>query len=378
MTNNYDIQFKNSFDHNLILQHDFIKDTYKKCSKYTNSIFNTYDKTEYDIVYAIGDVHGDYESLIIILEYIKCIEYRKENNKNKIHWNSNCKNICLIQTGDIMDGYRHDNPNKDFISKDLKAIKLLLRLSEECLQYNSRVILIYGNHEISAFYRMIDKVKLDNYAKAMLNPTNEKIQAYNKKLRNLEEQITCNYHTICIVNGYIFCHSGFILKIIMNILNSFKINEEDFVNLKVSDKLFLINICSLGIFQYILSGKVNKNFINQLRFNFMKVFNNREYESIVHEIKHLSSFKKIKLLNNMNETNLILNAKGMIIGHNTITKCKINHYNNLWGIDAKISEGFGEDKINAIFQILKIEKDKDPEVISIPNKNFKRLTLSNV
>ena len=110
----------------------------------------------------------------------------------------------------------------------------------------------------------------------------------------------------------------------------------------------------------------------------MKVFNNREYESIVHEIKHLSSFKKIKLLNNMNETNLILNAKGMIIGHNTITKCKINHYNNLWGIDAKISEGFGEDKINAIFQILKIEKDKDPEVISIPNKNCKRLTLSNV
>ena len=104
----------------------------------------------------------------------------------------------------------------------------------------------------------------------------------------------------------------------------------------------------------------------------MKVFNNREYESIVHEIKHLSSFKKIKLLNNMNETNLILNTKGMVIGHNTISKYKINKYNDLWGIDVKISEGFGENKINAIFQILKIEKDKDPEVIDVPNKNFKK------
>lgn len=341
MNNNYDIQFEKSFDHNLILQHDFIKDTYKKCSKYTNSIFNNYDKTEYDTVYAIGDVHGDYESLVIILEYIECIIYKKENNKNKIHWNPKCKNTCLIQTGDILDGYRYNSPNKDFISKDIKAIKLLLRLSEECLSFGSKVILIYGNHEISAFYRMIDKIKLDNYAKAILNPTNEKIQIYNKKLRNLKEQIMCNYHTICIVNNYIFCHSGFILKIIMNILNSFKINEGDFIDLKISDKLFLINICCLGIFQYILSGKVNKDFINQLRYNFMKVFNNREYENIVHNIDQLSSFKKIKLLNNMNETNLILNTKGMVIGHNTISKYKINKYNDLWGIDVKISEGFG-------------------------------------
>jgi len=63
----------------------------------------------------------------------------------------------------------------------------------------------------------------------------------------------------------------------MNILNSFKIKEENFVNLKVSNKLFLINICSLEILEYILSGKVNKIFISQLKFNFMKVFNNRDY-----------------------------------------------------------------------------------------------------
>lgn len=42
------------------------------------------------------------------------------------------------------------------------------------------------------------------------------------------------------------------------------------------------------------------------------------------------------------------------------------------GIDVKISEGFGENKVNEIFQILKIEKDKDPEIIDIPNKNYKK------
>ena len=73
MNNNYDIQFNNSFDHNLILNHNLIKDTYKKCNKYANSIFNTYDKTEYDTVYAIGDIHGDYNALIKILKHIDCI-----------------------------------------------------------------------------------------------------------------------------------------------------------------------------------------------------------------------------------------------------------------------------------------------------------------
>lgn len=352
-----------------ILQHNLIKDTYKKCNKYTNSIFNNYDKIEYDTVYAIGDIHGDYETLIQILEFINCIK----KIDNKFHWNPKCKNTCLIQTGDIIDGYRYGvSIHKNFESKDLKIIKLLLRLSEECLQYNSRVILIYGNHEISAFYRLIDNIKLKNYNYTIINPSIEKIKIYNKKLRNLEEQILCNYHTICIVNNYIFCHSGFILKIILNLLSIFKIKKENFLNLNTSDKLFLINICALGLLQYILSGKVNKKFIKQLQNILIKVFNNREYQDIINDINTLSAASKIKLLTNINETNLILNTNGMIIGHNVIMKYKINNYNNLWGIDVKLSEGFGKNIINETFQILKIKKDDQPEIINIPNKYFKK------
>ena len=368
---NNNLNYTNILLKDKIIQHNLIKNIYKKCNKYTNSIFNNYDKTEYDTVYAIGDIHGDYETLLQILEYIKCIIYKKENNKNKIHWNPKCINTCLIQTGDILDGYRKGvSIKKEFVSKDIKIIKLLLRLSEECLKYNSKVILIYGNHEISALYRLIDDIKLKNYNYTILNPSIENIKIYNKKLKSIQEQIVCNYHTICIVNSYIFCHSGFIFKIILNLLSVFRIKKESFLNLQTSDKLFLINICALGLLEYILSGKVHKQFIKQLQNILIKVFNNREYQDIINDINELTAANKIKLLTNINESNIILNTKGMIIGHNVIMKYKINNYNNLWGIDVKLSEGFGKEIINETFQILKINKGQNPEIVNIPNKNF--------
>ena len=368
---NNNLNYTNILLKDKILQHNLIKNIYKKCNKYSNSIFNNYDKTEYDIIYAIGDIHGDYETLLQLLEFIKCIIYKKEGNKNKIHWNPKCKNTCLIQTGDILDGYRKGVLIKrEFESKDLKIIKLLLRLSEECIQYNSRIILIYGNHEISAFYRLIDNIKLKNYNYTILNPTIENIKLYNNKLKKLQEQIMCNYHTICIVNDYIFCHSGFVLKIILNLLNIFKIKKENFLNLQTSDKLFLINICALGLLEYILSGKVDKIFTKQLQNILIKVFNNREYQDIINDVNELSAANKIKLLTNINESNIILNTKGMVIGHNVIIDYKINNFNNLWGIDVKLSEGFGKDIINETFQILKIKKGENPEIVNIPNKNF--------
>ena len=180
----------------------------------------------------------------------------------------------------------------------------------------------------------------------------------------------CNYHTICIVNDYIFCHSGFVLKIILNLLNIFKIKKENFLNLQTSDKLFLINICALGLLEYILSGKVDKIFTKQLQNILIKVFNNREYQDIINDVNELSAANKIKLLTKINESNIILNTKGMVIGHNVIIDYKINNFNNLWGIDVKLSEGFGKDIINETFQILKIKKGENPEIVNIPNKNF--------
>lgn len=107
-----------------ILDNFLIDDMFMKCKKYKNSIFETYDKYNYDTVYAIGDIHCDYEALIKILKHIDCIikddnpksskegdpksKHHKNNqysdNKVEYKWNPKLKNTCLIQVDNIIGG----------------------------------------------------------------------------------------------------------------------------------------------------------------------------------------------------------------------------------------------------------------------------------
>ena len=111
-------------------------------------------------ILTIPDIHGDVKVLIDLLIIYKIIIINGKITDedlvtgtalNKISINKKLENIVLIQTGDIMDGYRPGNkPNKNYIPNDLLCIDILLKLREEAKELNNvHIILLLGNHEIS-------------------------------------------------------------------------------------------------------------------------------------------------------------------------------------------------------------------------------------
>ena len=349
-----------------------ITDIYKKCNKYSTSIFNSYEKLNFDTVYAIGDIHGDYNALKQILLHIKCIII----DNGIIKWNPLAINTCIIQVGDILDGYRPGiKISEKYISRDIDIINLLLSLNDEAQQYNSKIILLYGNHEINGLFNIIDDIKLNNYKYSIRNNSIDDAIKFNKQIKLLKDRILCEYHSVVIVNNYIFCHSGIILKIIKKLLQLFEISFNEYLQLQDKDKLYLINICATGLLNFILTnGSTTDKYINQYKYILLQLFQHREYKDIIYPIKDLNPINKFILKNNARTSNVLLNTKGMVIGHNIILNYKINNLDNiLYGIDNKISEGFGE--INDYYQILKIEKDEKPEIINILNYKFNQQNL---
>ena len=367
--------FNKSLDKNKLLSNPLINDMFSKCKKYKNSIFETYDKYNYDTVYAIGDIHGDYEALIKILKHINCIIEDKdetfkadnlETNQDRqsiehyeYHWNPELKNTCIIQVGDIM-GKKHASKSKGYFllnsykPEEIKCVKLLLKLSDEAIKYNSRIILLYGNHDIMELYNTI------NY--------NQLVDIY-KELSDLSEKILCNYHSVCIVNSYIFSHAGFDLELTQNLLKIFEINEELFVNLNVSDKLYLINVCVASLLNGLLTSKINNYKIKQFYNIILNIFEHRKYSKVRHlfETEHYNVYK-VLIMKNITKTKMLFDVNGIIIGHNQTVDYKIHQFEDLYDIDVKISEGFGSNIKNEVNQILKINKDKLPEIIEVINK----------
>ena len=381
MATNLDTKLKTNqhIDKDEVLNNFLINDMFMKCKKYKNSIFETYDKYNYDTVYAIGDIHCDYEALIKILKHIDCIikddniksvkggKSKHNHHKNiqqiddkvEYKWNPKIKNTCIIQVGDIT-GRKHpkDHTIADtYEPKEIKIIKLLSKLADEALQYNSRIILLYGNHEIHKIFDIIDRKKL-----------NKKLKDVHIEFSKLKDYILCNYHSVCIVNGYLFCHAGIILSIIQKLMELFNITEEQFVNLDISDKLFLINICVVGMLNGIISEQLDKDKIENIRAIVYDIFHNREYFEIKDSDDEINNLHKLRIMKNITETKVLYNIKGIIVGHNRTFDYKIHKFDDLYDIDIKISEGFGSDIKNEVNQILKIVKDKPPEIIEISNK----------
>ena len=362
------LNFNKHFKKDEVLNNFLINDIFSKCKKYKNSIFETYDKYNYDTVYAIGDIHGDYKALIKILKHIDCIV----KEKDKYKWNPKLKNTCIVQVGDIMGRKDPEKENhvlsETYKSNEIEIIKLLLKLSDEAIKYKSRIILLYGNHDIRELFNTIDCIKINNFDNKHTSKKCENI-ALIKEFSKLKGDILCNYHSICIVNSYIFCHAGIVYNLIQKLMSLFNITDQQFVSLDISDKLFLINICMVGIFNGILSDKFDKNIAKIIRETVYNIFYHREYSKGRHVNEdEIFDLHKINIMKNLLETKMLFNVKGIVIGHNQTLDCKVHKFDNLYYIDVKISEAFGSDIKNDINQILKIKKDKKPEIIEVNNK----------
>ena len=87
-------------------------------------------------IVVIGDIHADYEILILILKKANVIN-------DKLEWIAG--KIYLVMIGDLVDGKaRIDNWNGD---SDLKVINFLEKLMKKAKDNGGNVIILLGNHE---------------------------------------------------------------------------------------------------------------------------------------------------------------------------------------------------------------------------------------
>jgi hypothetical protein len=85
-------------------------------------------------IYALGDVHGDYDRLVALLVAGKVIAGRPEAPK-EVRWSAG-KSV-LICTGDLIDKGPHS----------LKAIALFRALAKQATEVEGHVVVLMGNHE---------------------------------------------------------------------------------------------------------------------------------------------------------------------------------------------------------------------------------------
>ena len=110
-------------------------------------------------IIAIGDLHGDFQIFIRILQMCNLV------NK-KLEWTG--EDTYLVQLGDTLDGKRPETKiEKSFLeeSGEVEIIRLILDLDAQAKKFNGRVISLIGNHELYPYYLKNDKQFIRDYVK---------------------------------------------------------------------------------------------------------------------------------------------------------------------------------------------------------------------
>ena len=285
------------------------------------------------ILYAIGDIHGDFQLLKYILtELLKVAKY--DNKTNKFTWIS--KNIYLIFNGDLVDRGGRDDKVVDIEKNDILIINNLIELKKQAKSNNSDILLMTGNHELMIFDQDFRFSTLDKDQKKNIIRGSDFSKLYSDNVLGLLR-----------LNNLLFTHGG-ICKEMFNPKN-YNINFDN------TDIINHINILIRKWLKGIkLSKDENKDIITILSGKsaspmWCRTFGRKnENEDCADEIDE-DVFNKIKKLDN-----IPLKYKDdlrMIIAH-TIQQSGINPScsEKVWRIDTGMSRAFDKhiDKKNNI------------------------------
>ena len=170
-------------------------------------------------LFVIGDIHGDYFALKHALELTKCVKFNKNNNmyswideklnvtdgcKNiyNIEWNPEKKNCFIVFSGDLVDRCRTSSEYCINVVQDedcdYEILNLLLELDKKAMEYNSRVIIVLGNHELMNLSNKLSYISI-------------KARENKNRLENIKKLIVDNkdrLYGIIRINKYIIVHGG--------------------------------------------------------------------------------------------------------------------------------------------------------------------------
>jgi hypothetical protein len=310
----------------------------KSIKKMENGIY----EGDFSELYIIGDIHGDFFTFKKTLEMTECISFddiilkniiNKDNtikdgceyfNLNKIHWNQQKKNIIIVFAGDIIDRCRTAGRNHNYCidtimdeNCDYNLLELIFELDDIAQIYNSRVLMVLGNHEIMNL--------LDDFRYVSLKGQKDKNRINN--IDNLLKKNLYRLFAIIRINNYIICHGG--------------INPSYFNNIFKNENQELIPAYN-KLIRLILSEDL-KNKYYYIISNPNSVFWNRELgmENNINKDTYNSIFVK----NCLNINKKYFNDLNIIVAHciqsiNTKPTGISNINNKIYRIDVGMSRTF--------------------------------------
>jgi hypothetical protein len=244
-------------------------------------------------IVVIGDIHADYEILLIVLKKAGLIN-------DKLEWIGG--KTYLVMIGDLVDGKaRIDNWNGD---SDIKVINFLGKLIKLAKRKGGDVIILLGNHEFMNI-RGNFNYSGSNGIKQMGGEL-KRLKYFNNQFFSFANKCFLAVN----IGGWIFCHAG----IVPEISKKYSISKLNAMLCKfLSNQM---NIHEDNVFFDIISGENG-------------ILTTREFGTNSINCKRL-----ISTLEN-------LNANHMVVGHTVQEKVNDICNRKLWRVDVGLSRAFG-------------------------------------
>jgi hypothetical protein len=294
-----------------------------------NEIFKYYQKGIYPAckkLYAIGDIHGDFNALIICLTKIGLID-------DKYHWCGGEAHV--VQVGDILDRKIRDTEYTDEDS-EFKIISLIMTLQLESFLAGGGFHPIIGNHELMNILGIFDYVS--PMGMQHFNSPNDRYE-YFKIGGDFSTYLACAWNPIIKIGDFIFCHGG----ISANIAEKYSIEK---INLFMRDTL------------YGNADNLNKKIFNELFLDSNSILWNRDFSTDTSKQKEEYSLKELNIVLKKFE------SKYIVLGHTpSINGIKTRFNGKVFCVDTAMSEAFGK-KYN------KNERIHYLEILSSENKIY--------
>jgi hypothetical protein len=362
------------------------KKTYaEKCKKYPdmeeNNVLNAVPR-----IIAIGDLHGDYEETIKILEVAKVAMRQQDTSlKTKIVWTGG--NTVVVQVGDQIDRCRElpcvtMSKNKDENS-DIRILELLTELNRQAMKKGGAFYSLVGNHElmnVDGRTHYVSPLNYKGFEKDELNAKYLKDMPDHKKDMDarewafkpgnpIAEFLACTRKMVLKIGSTLFVHAGILPEIANKYKSLGDINKIMSLYLwkKLDDKKLIAFQDLLG--PDIVKGQTIINPGNLLCegpdcFNISPLWNREIGNLPDHEQECEEIFKILKD---------VYNVDRMVVGHTPKSGISFKCDNKLIYVDYAASSAFDIADRNVNFtgkrseerlpQVLEILNDKDVRVL---------------
>ena len=281
-------------------------------------------------IIAIGDLHGDFYSLLYSLHKSNVIDL---NGK----WVG--KNTLVVQVGDQIDkGGRGVEITDDDVLEELKIMEFLHDLHFKALKSGGGVFNLIGNHEIMNVlgdFNYVSKHHMNGFGG----------QEIRKKLFEpggaLAQKLACNTNALLKVGDWIFVHAGLL--------------PEHIEKYSIKDINDTVRELLLGNLSFdTINEDIRNIIVGNTGFLWSRKYSNGTDPDRCSELEKVMGILKIG------------NKGGMVVGHTIKSQISNDCNERLWMVDVGMSPAFRQDnnKRNSRIQVLEI-KDNGRIVRSI-------------